>query len=51
MILYGYAELYTQNIGSRKSLEETGFVLEGIMKKGVYKNSKFFDYCMYALAK
>jgi len=46
-----FAEPYAQNIGSRKALEKAGFVLEGIMKKGVYKNGSFFDYCMYALVK
>ena len=46
-----FAEPYAQNIGSRKALEKAGFVLEGIMKKGVYKNGNFFDYCMYALVK
>jgi len=46
-----FAEPYAYNIGSRKALEKAGFVLEGIMKKGVYKDGKFFDYCMYALVK
>ncbi len=46
-----FAEPYAQNIGSRKALEKAGFVLEGIMKKGVCKNGNFFDYCMYALVK
>lgn len=46
-----FAEPYAHNIGSRKALEKAGFALEGIMKKGVYKDGKFFDYCMYALVK
>jgi len=46
-----FAEPYAHNMGSRKALEKAGFVLEGIMRKGVYKNGKFFDYCMYALVK
>jgi ribosomal-protein-alanine N-acetyltransferase len=45
------AEPYAHNTGSRKALEKAGFVLEGIMKKSVYKNGSFFDYCMYALVK
>lgn len=45
------AEPYAHNIGSRKALEKAGFVLEGIMKKSVYKKGKFFDSCMYALVK
>lgn len=46
-----FAEPYAHNIGSRKALENAGFALEGIMQKGVYKNGKYFDYCMYALVK
>lgn len=46
-----FAEPYAHNIGSRKALEKAGFVLEGIMKKSIYKDGKFFDYCMYALLK
>ncbi|UWJ23541.1 GCN5-related N-acetyltransferase [Methanosarcina mazei TMA] len=46
-----FAEPYAHNFGSRKALEKAGFVLEGIMKKGIYKNGNYFDYCMYALIK
>jgi ribosomal-protein-alanine N-acetyltransferase len=46
-----FAEPYEHNIGSRKALEKAGFVLEGVIKKGVYKDGNFFDYCMYALVK
>jgi len=46
-----FAEPYAHNIGSRKVLEKAGFVLEGTMKKGAYKNWRFLDYCMYALSK
>lgn len=46
-----FAEPYAHNIGSRKALEKAGFVLEGIMRKNVYKNGRFFDSCMYALVK
>ncbi len=48
-ILRIYAEPFAHNQGSRKVLEKAGFSLEGIMKNGVYKNGKIFDYCMYAL--
>lgn len=44
-----YAEPYAYNQGSRKVLEKSGFTLEGIMRQGVFKNGKIFDYCMYAL--
>ncbi len=44
-----YAEPFARNTGSRRVLEKAGFTLEGIMKKGVYKNGALEDYCMYAL--
>jgi len=44
-----FAEPYANNTGSRKVLEKAGFELEGIMKKGVYKNGEIHDYCMYSL--
>ncbi|HEX3017633.1 MAG TPA: GNAT family protein [Caproicibacter sp.] len=46
-----FAEPYAQNTASRKVLEKAGFALEGTMKKGVYKDGSFFDYCMYAMVK
>ena len=46
-----FAEPFSCNKGSRGVLEKNGFVLEGIMKNGVYKNGKLLDYCMYALLK
>lgn len=44
-----YAEPYAHNIGSRKALEYSGFTLEGVMKKGVYKKGRFIDSCIYAI--
>lgn len=46
-----YAEPFAYNTGSRRVLEKAGFSLEGIMKKGVCKNGRIYDYCMYALLK
>ena len=46
-----YAEPFAYNIGSRRVLEKAGFSLEGIMKKGVFKNGQIQDYCMYVLLK
>lgn len=46
-----YAEPFAYNTSSRKVLEKAGFSLEGIMKKGAYKNGQIQDYCMYALLK
>lgn len=44
-----YAEPFACNQGSRRVLEKAGFQLEGVMRKGVYKNGETLDYCMYAL--
>ena len=44
-----YAQPFACNQSSRRVLEKTGFQLEGIMRKGVYKNGETLDYCMYAL--
>ena len=46
-----FAEPFSYNKGSRKVLENNGFVLEGTMRNGVYKGGKLLDYCMYALLK
>lgn len=44
-----YAEPFDYNTSSRRVLEKAGFTLEGVMRQGVYKNSRVFDYCMYSL--
>jgi [ribosomal protein S5]-alanine N-acetyltransferase len=46
-----FAEPYAYNTGSRKALEKAGFILEGVLKKNVYKNGEFYDSCVYALFK
>ncbi len=46
-----FAEIFAYNIGSQKVLEKSGFALEGIKAKSVYKNGKIFDSCIYALIK
>ena len=46
-----YAEPFANNAGSRKVLENAGFTLEGIMRKGVYKMGETLDYCMYSKIK
>lgn len=46
-----FAEPFARNIGSRRVLEKNGFVLEGVMKKGAYKEGEYLDWCMYALVK
>lgn len=44
-----HAEPFFDNAGSRKVLENAGFVLEGVMKNGVFKRGQLHDCCMYAL--
>ena len=44
-----YAQPYACNTASRRVLEKAGFTLEGVMRRGVYKNGQVQDYCMYAL--
>lgn len=46
-----FAEPYAYNTASRRCLEKSGFALEGIMKRGVYKDGAYFDYCVYGLLK
>lgn len=46
-----FAEPFAHNRGSRTVLENAGFTLEGICRKGAYKNGEFLDYCIYALLK
>lgn len=46
-----FAEPFAYNQGSRRVLEKAGFMLEGIMRNGIYKNGQIYDYCMYALLK
>lgn len=44
-----YAEPFADNAGSRRVLEKAGFALEGVMRRGAYKNGVFHNACMYAL--
>lgn len=44
-----YAEPFAHNQASRRVLEKTGFVLEGVMRDGVVKNDRIFSYCVYSL--
>lgn len=46
-----YADVFANNMGSRRVLEKAGFTLEGILKKSVYKNGQLLDSCMYARIK
>lgn len=50
-ILRIFAEPFSDNFGSRRVLEKSGFRLEGIMKNNAYKNGKVLDMALYALTK
>ncbi|MGG7177375.1 GNAT family N-acetyltransferase [Clostridium paraputrificum] len=43
--------VHEPNIGSRRVLEKNNFILEGIMKKAIYKNDNIYDECIYGLLK
>lgn len=44
-----YVEPFENNMGSRKVVEKAGFVYEGTMRNGVYKNGEILSYCMYSM--
>lgn len=44
-----YAEPYSPNTASRRVLEKSGFTLEGVIQRGIFKWGEIFDYCVYAL--
>lgn len=45
------ANVFEGNEASKKVLEKTGFVLEGIQRKNVFKENKFVDHYIYGLLK
>ena len=44
-----YAQPLAHNTGSRRALEKSGFVLEGVLRQSVTKNGVLSDSCVYAL--
>ena len=44
-----FAEPFADNAGSRRVLEKVGFICEGTMRNGVYKNGEVHSYCMYSI--
>ena len=46
-----YADIFSPNIPSMRTIEKAGFHLEGIHKKAVYKNGKLLDEHVYAKLK
>jgi ribosomal-protein-alanine N-acetyltransferase len=41
------AWVFAPNVSSRRVLEKCGFRLEGIARRGVYKDRRFLDSCLY----
>lgn len=46
-----HADPYARNAASRRVLEKAGFVLEGVLRKNVFKDGEILDSCVYALIK
>jgi [ribosomal protein S5]-alanine N-acetyltransferase len=46
-----YAEPFSDNNGSRRALEKSGYILEAILKKNVVKNGIIKDSCIYSVLK
>lgn len=45
------ANVFEENTASKKVLEKSGFKLEGIQRKNVFKEKSFFDQYIYGLLK
>ena len=46
-----YAEPFSDNAGSRKALENSGFTLEATLRRNVIKNGIIKDSCIYSVLK
>ncbi len=46
-----YATVFSYNKGSCRVLEKCNFLLEGVLRKSVFKNGQLFDSYMYSLVK
>jgi ribosomal-protein-alanine N-acetyltransferase len=46
-----YARPFAYNKGSQRALEKSGLLLEGILKRSVFKDGQIYDACMYAITK
>jgi RimJ/RimL family protein N-acetyltransferase len=44
-----YAEVYGDNLGSRRALEKAGFILEATLKKNIIKNEVIKNSCIYSI--
>jgi [ribosomal protein S5]-alanine N-acetyltransferase len=46
-----YAEVFSDNIGSRRALEKAGFIHEATLKSNIFKNGIIKDSCIYSVLK
>jgi [ribosomal protein S5]-alanine N-acetyltransferase len=46
-----YAEVFSDNSGSRRALEKAGFIHEATLKKNIVKNEIIKDSCIYSVLK
>ena len=46
-----YAEVFSDNTGSRRALEKAGFRLEATLKQNIIKNDTIKDSCIYSVLK
>ena len=46
-----YAGTFEYNVGSMRVLEKNGFIKEGIARRAVFKNHKFYDEYRYGKLK
>lgn len=44
-----WATVFAKNIGSQRVLEKAGYVREGVLHKGAYKNGQILDTILYAI--
>jgi RimJ/RimL family protein N-acetyltransferase len=44
-----YAEVFSDNFGSRRALEKAGYVLEATIRKNIVKNEIIKDSCIYSI--
>ncbi len=44
-----YAEVFSDNIASRKALERAGYILEATIRKNIIKNEIIKDSCIYSI--
>jgi len=44
-----YAEVFSDNVGSRRALEKSGYSLEATFRKNIIKNDIIKDSCVYSI--